>query len=171
MNRLGHLGISLAFAAPFLAGALLVGRPVAGAVIAVALVLSEPLPDIDQKLTRIVGFVKHRGMIHSVFFVPIVAGAFVAFVAGVWTTAPLLSSLYPVRLDVLLFVAVGATLGPLSHFLGDIITPRGLRPFAPVSSRKFAAGWTTANNPVANGGLLAVGLVGAALAVTVPVLL
>jgi inner membrane protein len=168
MNRLGHVGITLGIAAPLLAVCLLLGRPVWAALLAVTMVLSEPTPDIDTKLTRILPFVKHRGFTHSIFFIPIVAIAFSGVVTGVWLGVPLLNTIYPLEFEYIVVVGAGATVGTSSHFIGDIITTRGLRPFEPVSSQKIAAGWTTANNAGANAVLLATGLVLSTIAVAGP---
>lgn len=168
MNRLGHVGITLSIAAPLVALCLIVGRPVWAAIIGVSMVLSEPTPDIDTKLTRVLPFVKHRGFTHSVFFIPVVVAAFTGVVTGVWLGVPLLNTIYPLEVEYIVVVGVGATLGTSSHFIGDIITPRGLRLFEPVSSRKIAAGWTTANNTGANAILLATGMALSTIAVAGP---
>jgi inner membrane protein len=49
-----------------------------------------------------------------------------------------------------------------SHVAADALTPAGVRPFAPLTSRKYTYSVTTAKNPVANYLLLALGAVAAA---------
>lgn len=48
-----------------------------------------------------------------------------------------------------------------THLVGDVVTPAGIRPFAPVCDTKYSIGIVKAANPVANslcyvGGLLAI---------------
>jgi len=49
-----------------------------------------------------------------------------------------------------------------SHVAADALTPAGVRPFAPLDSRKYTYSVTKAKNPVANYLLLALGAVAVA---------
>lgn len=48
------------------------------------------------------------------------------------------------------FAFVIAVLAVVSHLLGDVLTPRGIRPFWPVSSRTISMNLTTADSSTAN---------------------
>jgi inner membrane protein len=83
------------------------------------------LPDIDVFLP----WLTHRGISHSLM-AAVCLGVVVAIIATRWES-PLTSSEDYVRRATLGFT-VGAG-SVISHLLGDIITPMGIRPFYPVS--------------------------------------
>jgi inner membrane protein len=168
MNSIGHVGITLAAYAP-LGGALVAtDHPFLAAFLGIGMVVTMNLPDVDHQLSRTFPFVKHRGLFHSVFFPLIIAPIFTAIVFLVWSNLPYLSQSYPPQVDILAAFAAGAVLGPLSHYLGDIITPRGLRPFAPIWDRKLAPGWVKANNDTANASFFFAGISLTCLAIVGP---
>lgn len=151
----GHRGISLGLFAPV---ALLLVHggftplAVLGGLVVVGLAR---LPDKDQNLP----FVKHRGITHTVWFalvVGLVVGAGCSVVAEVAGLDPLL---------LFAFGTFAGAYGIVGHILGDVITPAGVRPFAPLRSTKYSFGVVKAANPIANYLFLAVGgsLYGAAL--------
>lgn len=81
---------------------------------------------------------------------------------GIRDLSPQLS---PNRLGIFGFL-VGA-LSVLAHLLGDVLTPRGIAPFWPVSSRPYSLDITKAANPLSNTllflvGWAVIGIVGAA---------
>lgn len=57
------------------------------------------------------------------------------------------------------FVPAVGVLGVASHLLGDVLTPMGIRPFAPVVSTTYTLSLTSAADPVANAALLTLGVV------------
>ena len=44
------------------------------------------------------------------------------------------------------------------HLLADVVTPAGLKPFWPVSDRRYTLDIVRADNPLANYGLLVLGV-------------
>src|SRR3989338_4298642 len=96
------------------------------------------LPDIDERnskmnqwsgiLGRVIAFFfKHRGFFHSLPFLAIPAG--LLWYAGFWK--------YGLALSV----------GFFAHLIGDGITPMGIRPFYPFSSKVF-------RGPIRVGGMM-----------------
>ena len=142
MHRPGHYGVALACYAPVGAAAFAAGLEslaVAGGVIAVS---GAMVPDLDQRVPG----VSHRGITHTVWFV-LALGAAVGIggiVAGGVATG-----------------IIGRVAGVIlvgAHLLADVLTPMGIRPFAPVTDREYSLDVPTASNPVANYALLAVGI-------------
>ena len=153
--RTGHAGAALVAYSPVGSLTLALGfrtLSLYGALGALALCM---LPDIDHGLPG----VDHRGPTHTVWFLLAVAvlcgigGAVIASPSGIAAAAGL----------GLFGFAVGAlTIG--SHIAADVLTPMGIRPFAPYDTRHYTLDVTKAANPVANFTLLAVGGLTAALA-------
>ena len=128
MIAIGHLGITLFLCAP-LANALVASghRVEVPRWVGIALVVTL-LPDADL----ILPWVTHRGVTHSL----LAAGCLgvvvtVVVTAARWDTTPL-SPDNGVRRALLGF-GVGAG-SIVSHLLGDLITPMGIRPFFPFDS-------------------------------------
>lgn len=169
MHRKGHAGFAMIAYAPIIAILLLINDSYIGiAAFGLALALSvSMLPDIDMKIDSI----KHRGPTHTVWF---------AFAMGIVTTILLtiaLIGLYEVgsieqietmagitltpelNLFLVLFGGFSVTWGVISHFLGDIITPMGLRPFKPVKNDKYTLDLVKAANKSANNAAYVMGYV------------
>jgi inner membrane protein len=160
MYRTGHYGVSLIAYAP-VAFALLAAGEVTLAFAAGAVVLwLAPLPDVDHRIPGIT----HRGVTHTLGFALAVGGAFGA--AG-YLSADVLGLGEP-RVVAAVGLLVG-TFGIVSHLLGDALTPAGIRPFWPLSRRKFTLSVTTADSTLWNVGLLAVGVFATAAAVVASV--
>ncbi|WP_411963148.1 metal-dependent hydrolase [Haloferax sp. YSMS24] len=163
MYRTGHWGVSLVVFAPLGFALLEAGYPELAFVSGAAMCWLAMLPDFD---TRIPGL-PHRGPTHTLLFAFLVGGVgggaafLVATNAGQSDTAA-------VTLGAFGF-AVG-TLTVVAHLLGDVLTPMGVRPLWPVSSRKFTLSLWTADNTIANYGLFAVGLFAVAAAAYLSVL-
>lgn len=143
MYRAGHYGVALLVYTP-VGVALAVGGQSGVAVAGggVVLVLT-PLPDYDQR----VPFVKHRGVTHTLLFAGLV-GVGTGGTAMALTDTPALAALG---------FGLGA-LAVLAHLLADVLTPAGIRPLWPLSSRTYSLSLTTAANPVANYLLFALGV-------------
>lgn len=143
MHQKGHIGAALLAYAPIGAVTLALGiqrLAVLGAVAAVGLAM---VPDWDQR----VPLIAHRGPTHTVWFaglVGLVLGGITAVVAG--SVAAVFALLVGV-------VTVG------SHILADALTPMGVRPFAPIRTRRYTLGLVRAANPVANYLLLVLGVI------------
>lgn len=147
MYKTGHYGMALVVYAPI--GAAIVsidpGLAILGGVGTVGLAR---LPDYDHR----VPLIAHRGITHTLAFLlaTVVALAAVGWLLGgsLGTTAPRLA-------------ALGAVVGVAavgSHLLADVLTPAGAPLLWPISARRFSVDLTTASNPLANYGLLAVGV-------------
>lgn len=98
------------------------------------------LPDIDMRLKDITP-IKHRGITHTVWFALFV-GVFsggLAYLFGWYAAQTIPEMTAELFSPVSLAITSGllGVYGTLSHFLGDIITPTGLKPLAPVSDRRF----------------------------------
>jgi inner membrane protein len=152
--RKGHYGVSLLAFAPLGYWLRRHGAPwLALGSLALLLGLAM-LPDVDHR----VPVVEHRGPTHTLAFALLV-GAACGGLAGV--------------VDVSLFdagpvgIAYAAGLGALSvvaHLLADALTPAGVRPFWPISSRRVSIGVARAGDPLANGALFGLGVAAALLA-------
>lgn len=148
----GHVGIALTLCAPV--GVYLYRRgrtrlSVAGTAAVAGLTL---LPDVDEYVPWFV----HRGPTHTLWFALLVgtaAGALSALVADRRGRS---------KGEVLVVGASAAGFGALAvlaHLLGDVLTPMGIRPLAPVSDASYTLDVVYSRNPTANAGLLALGAV------------
>lgn len=154
MHTLGHVGISLLVYAPIAAWHLDAGATVTAILGGVLMVTLAPVPDIDEYTDLLA----HRGITHSVWF-----AGFVAIVVG--GAAAIGAAIAPVPADpfavALQFGALGG-LAIVGHLMGDVITPMGLAPFAPLSAFHYTFDLTLSKEPRANhlffgSGLLAIG--------------
>lgn len=131
MYRGGHIGFNALLYAPFVP---LVDHywslevAVLGAGLAVGLA---NVPDIDQPLPRL----SHRGPTHTIWFA-VLAGT----LAGIGT-ALVFGSTLGFR-----FGFVVGTCSILAHLAGDIVTPMGISPFAPLSRCHVTLGWFRSKN-------------------------
>ena len=104
-------------------------------------------PDVDAPLPGIA----HRGITHS-----LLAAGCLGTVAGLvgWASAPLTVD----RIEYAAFGSLLGSLGVLSHLLGDVITPMGVRLFFPVNPQAYTLDLVRASNPETNLAMLAVGI-------------
>nr|WP_245681252.1 metal-dependent hydrolase [Halorientalis regularis] len=116
------------------------------------------IPDLDQRVPGIA----HRGPTHTVWFA-LAVGIGAGTIGGLlgWQRGPLAA------LGTGLFGVFVGTLTVGAHLLADVLTPTGIRPFAPVRDDRYTFDIAKAANPIANYALLAAGVVasGAALVV------
>jgi len=144
----GHVGIGLLLAAPAVRRFAAAGEPAPALATAAALLAASVAPDADEYLP-----IQHRGPTHTAWFALAlggVAAAAGATVLGIPGHAPLL--------------AVAAVLGVAGHLAGDVVTPMGIAPFAPLSGRRVTLDLTPAAAPRPNRLLLLAGLLAAAVA-------
>lgn len=153
MHREGHLGVALGSYAPIGAFTLALGfedLAIMGALGVAALAMA---PDIDIRIP----FLTHRGPTHTVWFAALVGilcavgGILVGQSSGVLTA-----------LGLGLWAGVVGTVTVCAHLLADALTPAGIRPFAPVRDRSYSYDLARASNPIANYGLLTLGVVAVA---------
>ncbi|RKD97663.1 metal-dependent hydrolase [Halopiger aswanensis] len=166
MYQVGHYGAALLLYAPLGAAVSLAGYEPAALLGGLVCVGLSTLPDCDHRLPLI----DHRGPTHTLLFAGLVGGALAGTVAVLGDASASLPA--PVgRVDDALLVGFAFVVGALSivsHLLADALTPMGIRPFWPVSSRHYTLRVTRAANTIANYVLFAIGVgaVFAAVAVT-----
>ncbi|WP_049941261.1 metal-dependent hydrolase [Halorhabdus utahensis] len=158
MHREGHVGAALLAYAPvgfivFVVG--FEGAAMAGAVGAGLLAM---VPDYDQHVPGIT----HRGLTHTVWFAALVglglglAGVAIGSNDGTLTA---------IGLGV--FGLLVGTVTILSHIAADALTPMGVEPYAPVRDDHYSYDVARAANPIANYGLLALGIAASGVALVV----
>lgn len=144
----GHFGVVLLLFAP-LAYVLVVRELDANVLPGLAAALFLTLvPDLDLVVPVLV----HRGVTHTF----LAAGCLGAFAGVLWYGSGQRSLGTGVER-----AAVGFTVGALSgvgHLLGDVITPMGVRPFAPLSQTVYSLSLVQSRNPSANMLLLSAGV-------------
>lgn len=144
----GHVGIATLVYAPVAAVLFARGHRRLGwagfAIVAVAGVA----PDVDVMLSSI----PHRGPTHTVW-------AAVALAVVVRAVLPALPRAFATEHPE--WPALLCALGVGSHLLGDVLTPMGIRPFAPLVEWKFTLDLVPARNPEANATLFAIGTIAA----------
>lgn len=167
MHRKGHLGITLAFSAPFI----LFLRPLLAVLIITPLYAFSTIPDKDQHFKFIPG-INHRGITHTFLFALLcgVIGGGVVIVAHQYIWEILVEWFggsnppKPNWGQMATFVGVGSFLGIFTHILGDVITVGSRRynvlitPYWPISKRAVRFGWCYAADKRWNWGLLFLGL-------------
>ncbi|WP_408958232.1 metal-dependent hydrolase [Natrinema sp. 74] len=143
MYQEGHSGFNALLYAPFLpvvAGAASIEVALLGALIAVGVA---NVPDVDQRLPLI----DHRGPTHTVWFAVLVGLA-----VGVGTALA-----FPAIPGAFRFGFLVGTGGILAHLAGDVVTPMGITPFAPVWRRHVTLDWFKSKNSRINRAVLLVG--------------
>lgn len=158
VNRTGHLGVALLVSAPLAAHLLHRGLPERAVVAGVVLVWLAMLPDVDRRLP----WIPHRGPTHSLVFAVLVGAS---FGGGWWALASVPGLRLPSGLP---SPAQGFGLGALAvlaHLLADLLTPAGVAVFWPLSDHSVSIGLVRANDPLANLGLVALGVTAVAGAV------
>ena len=143
MYRQGHSGLNALLYAPIVplvSVAWSLELALVGALVAVGVA---NVPDLDQPLPRI----RHRGPTHTVWF-----AVLVGLVAGLGTA--LLVPAQPVAFRFGFVVGTGAI---LAHLAGDVVTPMGISPFAPVWRYHVTLEWFKSKNSRINRAFLLVG--------------
>lgn len=146
MHCEGHVGAALLAYAPvgiWLGGA---GHEQLAVVGAATMIALATVPDWDKGLP----FLAHRGITHTVPF----ALGLGAVVGSAGVAVPALG-------PPLVVGTVGFLLGTLSvlvHVAVDALTPMGVRPFWPLSGRRYSLALVRSANPLANYLLFALGV-------------
>lgn len=148
MHREGHYGAALLAYAPVLGVLLAVGSESLALLGGVVVVGGAMVPDLDQQIPG----VSHRGITHTVWF----AIAVGAVVGGIGAAMGWSRGLLP-AIGIGLFGLFVGTLAVVAHLLADLLTPAGIRPFAPVRDERYTLDVARAANPIANYLLLALG--------------
>ena len=176
MYRPGHIGVWLLLYSPIAFALFKAGEPIVVIFGAIVVFVTEPIPDRDMNIP----FLKHRGFSHTIGFALLVGGilgvlgnflgdrAFV--IVGEAISNPGVGDLgreiITARNAVDETALAGysfafGTFGILAHLVGDVLTPMGIRPFWPLSSRSFSLSLTRAKNPFTNGLLMILGVAAA----------
>ncbi|QCS42621.1 metal-dependent hydrolase [Natrinema versiforme] len=148
MYRDGHAGFNALLYAPFVplvSAFYSLELALWGAVLALA---AANLPDIDQNVERI----DHRGPTHTVWFALLFGS-----VAGIGTVFVARSSFGADGGFGFGFGFVVGTCGILAHLAGDIVTPMGISPFAPLSRVHVTLEWFKSKNGRINRAFLLAG--------------
>ncbi|WP_435334803.1 metal-dependent hydrolase [Haloarchaeobius sp. TZWWS8] len=149
MYALGHLGLALLVFAPVALYLRATGRVGLAAGGAVASATLSTAPDVDLLLAS----VPHRGITHTVWFATGV-GLFLGTFLAVHTVRG--GRRTPLRQFG--WAALVGCLTTTSHLLGDLLTPMGIEPFAPVWDLHLTLNLVAASNPTANRTLFTLGL-------------
>ncbi|WP_255169637.1 metal-dependent hydrolase [Natrononativus amylolyticus] len=149
MYQLGHYGAALLAYAPLGGAVALAGYEPAAVIGALVCVSLSTLPDCDHRLPMI----EHRGPTHTLLFAVLVGAGLAA------AAAMLVGSASPIDVGVVGFAFLVGTLSIGSHLAADALTPMGIRPFWPLSRRRYTLALTRAANPIANYVLFALGVV------------
>ena len=147
MYRDGHAGLNALLYAPFVpfvTSSYSLELALWGAVLALA---AANLPDFDQGIP----WIDHRGPTHTVWFALLVGA-----VAGAGTVLVADSSFGSGGFSFGFGFVVG-TCGTLAHLAGDVVTPMGISPFAPVSQAHVTLNWFKSKNSRVNRAFLFVG--------------
>lgn len=149
MHWRGHVGLGFLSCSPLFAWLLAHDRGLLAVAVLVSAMGFGVLPDADELLA-----IPHRGLTHTVWFVvavPIAVGGVVAVALPADSAG--------------IVLAGGAGLALVSHLVGDVVTPMGLRPFAPLSDWHVSLNLTLSRARSINRILLVVGV----LAMVVPI--
>ncbi|WP_321169442.1 metal-dependent hydrolase [Halohasta salina] len=151
MIAIGHVGITLVVCAPFVNLLVASGhRAEVPGWVGIALLVTL-VPDVDL----VVPWITHRGVTHSL----LAAGCLGVVVAVVSTTRWGGTPITPDEsLRRAIFGFVVGSGGVISHLLGDLITPMGIRPFFPFDSH-YSLNLVYAKDLSANLTFIAVGIV------------
>lgn len=177
MYRHGHIGIALLILAPISYALIQSGQFALTGLLALGVLLIEPLPDNDHRIPRL----SHRGVSHSLLTAGIIGllCAECGWLLGRYLTVPLahwlqttvlpatsitavtiateqLATLTPETLTGLGFVI--GVLGICVHLAGDIITVSGIQPFLPFSRRRISLSRLRAASTLANTVFLLLGV-------------
>lgn len=158
MKRVGHYGVALALYSPIGAGLLVSGLEIL-AVVGLASVLAlTTFPDVDHLLPGI----PHRGGTHTLVFAlatGVATGATAVALAGDASDTALADATGadPTLATGGFWFAVGFV-AICAHLLGDLLTPKGISPFWPLSTRRYSLRLVRADNLLANYSLFAIGL-------------
>lgn len=153
MHREGHIGLGFLVYAPFAFAAAYYELYVACLLGAIGMQYWSHFPDIDLHIS----FLTHRGITHT--FVTAIAAGSVTTGVGValLETDVLPATLFTVEAVDLSAIRIVAGLGFLvgflgvvSHILGDLFRPMGVKPVWPLSDAKFSLNLFRAANKTAN---------------------
>lgn len=167
MHKEGHIGLGFLVYAPFAFAAAYYELYAACLLGVVGMQYWSHFPDIDLH----VSFLTHRGITHT-FATAIAAGVVTAGTGvALLATDVLPATLFTAEtVDISAVEIVGGLgflvgfLGVVSHILGDLFTPMGVKPARPLSDAEFSLNLFRAANKTANRAFSKVGLYAVAAA-------
>ncbi len=159
MHKEGHLGLALVWYAPIAYVLSIHQLPDVLGLGLVGILFWSLAPDIDHTVRGL----SHRGLTHTVLAAG-VAGLVTALLATglVWSGlggesvlgVPSKPYTFPGAAG---FGFLVGMLGVLSHLIGDVVTPMGIRPFEPFSDTEYSLYLVASNDRRVNGLLTLVG--------------
>ena len=172
MLRKGHIGITLTIISPIALAACIVFPNYTAVLIFSGALTGSNLPDIDTS-TKLV---KHRGFTHTFWFVGIVTIVSTIIMFVIISYIPIGRYISFTSTDHMIAALVfGASvgMGVLTHLLGDVITPTGIKPYHPVtprnilpismSEKKYVYEVANASDPKYNAGFSVLGVLSASI--------
>ncbi|MFC6951922.1 metal-dependent hydrolase [Halorubellus litoreus] len=152
MYALGHLGLVLLAFAPIARHLRRTNRTPLAAAGTIQVAALSTIPDADLLLAS----VSHRGVTHTVWFA-------LAVGSGLATLAALRALRRPPapgrrRWTAGLASGLIGAFAVLAHLVGDVITPMGITPLAPVVDAHYSLAVVNAADPSANNALFALGV-------------
>lgn len=147
MHGPGHIGIGLLLSAPLGFELAAAGQPALAILACAVAVAAAVLPDADVYLP-----IAHRGPTHTIAFVAVVPP--IASAAAAVPTVLLGGPAWEIGA----VVGVAAAVGAGSHLAADAFTPMGIRPFRPLSSRRYTLNAVPSRHRLLNGTLLVCGV-------------
>lgn len=146
MYKEGHWGVSLLMYSPVVVLLMLIDPLINFSTVILAVYglgivsFTASFPDVDMKLKNFTP-IKHRGITHTVWFALFMGSVAAAVTYGLYYYFLMMGaeqiSLIPPPIVAVTFSFFMATYGTISHLMGDVITPTGLRPFRPVKNTRY----------------------------------
>ncbi|NHN42086.1 metal-dependent hydrolase [Halorubellus sp. JP-L1] len=151
MYALGHLGIGLLAFAPVALYLRRTNRTPLAAVGTVQVVALSTIPDVDLLLAG----VSHRGITHTIWFALAVGSVLATF--AILRTHHRPTALGPARSTGAIASGLTGSYAVATHLVGDVVTPMGVAPLAPVVDAHYSLAIVNAADPTANLALFALG--------------
>lgn len=149
MYQKGHYGVSLLVFAPIGFALVVLGVPSLAYLTGAVMVGLAMLPDSDQRIPGL----PHRGPTHSLLFAAVLGLLFAGVGYLVTTRLGIVS-----QISLILYGFFLGSITVIAHLLGDLLTPMGVAPFWPLSSKRYSLSLTRADNTVWNYLLFALGV-------------
>jgi inner membrane protein len=158
MNKVGHWGVALLFAAPVAIAIAFTQHSLEPALPYIVIsVATCRLPDADMHTP----FISHRGITHTLAFAIAVTALVAAGMGALLPELPTQNMPYS-RNVIWFYVTGGIATGLVSHLAADLLTKsyhHGLKLFWPISSKVYHLGVTSSGSTTTNGLLMILGIV------------
>lgn len=173
MHKEGHIGIGLIIYSFFTVIFLLLDMINTALIFGIIFIFLSYHPDIDLKIQRKTSFLrnkylkavipflsnllnatKHRKITHTIWYAllwGLIISSFSFIYFSNYETLP--------RMILSITGFIIGFLGIISHLLGDILTPMGIKPFYPVKNKNYTLDKVKAKNKYANFSFLFLGII------------